>query len=124
VWDDGTIWLGARDGRLSLRACADCARICHPPLPMCPHCQSLRWEQQAAAGKATLISWLVSLHPGDAAASHSTVIVVRLDEGVNFVSNLSGASVDALYEGMALDLCFENAGDLTLPVFRPAGGTA
>jgi uncharacterized OB-fold protein len=91
---------------------------------MCPHCQSLHWEQRPATGKATLASWLVSVHPGDTAGQHRTVIVAQLAEGVNFVSNLIGASVDALYEGMALALCFVNDGDLALPVFRPAGGTA
>ncbi len=124
MWDDGMIWQGAQGGRLLLRACGDCGRICHPPLPMCPHCQSLGWKQKAATGKARLVSWLMSLHPGDATAGQRLVIVVRLNEGVNFVSNLIGAPAEELYEGMELELCFEEAGDITLPVFRPAGASA
>lgn len=124
MWEDGTIWQGAREGVLQLRACADCGQLCHPPLPMCPHCQSLRWEQMVASGKASLLSWLVSVDPGAVDPEPRIVAVVRLAEGVNFVSNLVGVNVGALHEGMALDLCFEPSGDLVLPVFRPAGGGA
>jgi uncharacterized OB-fold protein len=120
MWDVGSIWQGARQGALVLRACADCGAVCHPPLPMCPHCQSLHWQQQAASGTADLLSWLVSVHPGDAAQEPRVVIVVRLAEGVNFVSNLIGAAIDTLHEGMALELCFAPSEDLVLPLFRPA----
>lgn len=120
MWDDPAIWQDAADGALSLRVCAACGEICHPPLPMCPHCQSLRWERKAANGKARLVSWLVSVHPGDASEAPRIVIVAKLDEGVNFVSNLVGAPVDGLHEGMALDLCFETVEGIVLPLFRPA----
>ena len=124
MWEDGTIWQGARDGVLLLRVCADCEAVCHPPLPMCPHCQSLRWLQQPASGMAHLQSWLVSVHPAETDPAPRVVIVVQLDEGVRFVSNLIGAPVETLREGMALQLCFAPSDDLALPVFRPArGGT-
>lgn len=121
MWDDGMIWDAAREGRLALRACAACHAICHPPLPMCPECQSVQWQQRSATGQAVLLSWLVSVHPGDAAASPCIVIVVQLEEGVRFVSNLVGAAVGSLHEGMALELCFEPSGELMRPLFRPAG---
>ena len=120
MWEDGTIWQGAGEGVLRLRACADCGKLCHPPLPMCPHCQSLRWELKVASGRASLLSWLVSVHPGVGSAEARTVVVVRLEEGVNFVSNLIGAPADALFAGMALQCCFPPSGDLVLPLFRLA----
>lgn len=124
MWEDGSIWASAREGRLDLRACATCAAICHPPLPMCPGCQSTSWVQHATTGRATLVSWLVSVDPGETEVEPRIVIVVRLDEGVNFVSNLVGAQVESLHEGMALELCFAASGDLALPLFRPAEGGA
>ena len=124
MWDDGAIWQGASEGSLLLKSCGDCGQICHPPLPMCPHCQSVRGAHKAASGKASLVSWLVSQHPGDAAGPHRVVIVVRLEEGVNFVSKLIGAPAATLYEGMPLEVCFEDADGMTLPVFRPAGARA
>lgn len=133
MWDDGTVWEGAREGKLMLRACRACGELCHPPLPMCPYCQSLDWEFRQVSGRAELLSWLVSVHPGEAAPETApgprpearpearTVIVVRLAEGVNFVSNLIGERADALCEGMAMQLCFAPYGDQVLPFFRPAG---
>lgn len=121
MWDDGTIWEGTRAGELLLRRCKACGELCHPPLPMCPDCQSLEWEPHAVSGNASLVSWLVSVHPADPAGEARIVIVVRLAEGVNFVSNLIDAPVSALHEGMPLELCFAPAGDTVLPVFRPAG---
>lgn len=120
MWDDGTIWEGARAGKLLLRCCKACGELCHPPLPMCPECQSLDWEPHAVSGKASLVSWLVSLHPAEPASEARIVIVARLAEGVNFVSNLIDVSVGALHEGMALELCFAPSGETVLPLFRPA----
>ena len=115
MWDDGAIWEGADEGWLMLHACRACGELCHPPLPMCPHCQSVDWDRRQVSGEAELHSWLVSVHPGEASPEPRTVIVVRLAEGVNFVSNLIGAETSALYEGMALELCFAPSGDLVLP---------
>jgi uncharacterized OB-fold protein len=120
MWDDGAIWEGAKSGSLPLRECRQCHQICHPPLPMCPHCQSLEWVEHSATGHAILKSWLVSIHPGQSDAEPRITCVVRLEEGVNFVSNLVGAGLDELREGMELELCFEFVDGETLPQFRPA----
>lgn len=119
MWDDGTIWAGARQGRLPIRACGECGTLCHPPLPMCPECQSLAWEPREACGRATLESWLVTsdgAQPGDAPR---IVAVVILEEGVRFVSNVIQAPLETLREGMPLQLCFGEVEGKVLPLFRP-----
>jgi len=120
MWDDGAIWEGAKAGFLLLRRCGQCGEICHPPLPMCPQCQSLEWEEVPASGSAVLKSWLVSLHPGQPDAEPRITCVVELEEGVNFVSNMVGAGLGELREGMTLQLCFAKVGGEILPQFRPA----
>ena len=119
MWDDGTIWTGAQQGKLLLKACRQCAAICHPPLPMCPRCQSLDWDSRAAAGRAKLKSWLVSIRPDRLDDTQRIVIVAELQEGARFVSNLIGASLADLREDMPLEICFEKQGDIDLPLFRP-----
>ena len=119
MWDDGTIWQGTGEGKLLLKVCRQCAETCHPPLPMCPHCQSLDWESRAATGRATLKSWLISIRPDQAEEESRIVIVAELEEGVRFVSNLIGAALTELREAMPLKLCFEQSDDVVLPVFRP-----
>ena len=120
MWDDGALLAGAREGKLLLRTCRACERVCHPPLPMCPHCQSLDWQQRPASGRARLHSWLVSIRPDQQGDAPRVVIVVDLEEGVRLVSNLVDAPVSAPHEGMALALCFRTEGDMILPQFRPA----
>lgn len=111
---------GAREGQLLLRTCRTCQQVCHPPLPMCPHCQSLDWDQRPASGRARLHSWLVSIRPDQQGDAPRIVIVADLEEGVRFVSNLVDAPIASLREGMALELCFRCEGETMLPQFRPA----
>lgn len=120
MWNDGAIMAGAACGKLMLRTCGQCHAVCHPPLPMCPQCQSVTWEQRPASGHARLHSWLVSIRPDQQEDTPRIVIVADLAEGVRFVSNLVDAPIEALSEGMALSLCFQPEGDVILPVFRSA----
>ncbi len=119
MWQSDRIWQGLGNKELLLAECRQCLSICHPPLPMCPRCQSLEWRSRRATGQATLGSWLISTDPGSADVVPRIVAVVQLAEGVNFVSNLTGTVIGDLYEGMPLELCFCNQDGLTLPLFRP-----
>ena len=124
MWDDGTIWEGARQGKLVLRTCRACKTPCHPPLPMCPVCQSLDWDMKEASGNARLKSWLVSIRPDGGGEPPRLTVVVTLAEGPNFMSNLVNADIETLYEGMPLTLTFQSHEDQVLPVFQPAGPAA
>jgi uncharacterized OB-fold protein len=120
MWDDGAIWQGARQGRLLLKACRACGEICHPPLPICPHCQSTEMELRQASGEARLHSWLVSIRPEGTDGDSQVTIVAELAEGARFVSNLVGGDLPSLHEGMPLELCFAEVDGKALPLFRPA----
>jgi len=118
MWDDGTTWAGARAGELRLRACHACGAVCHPPLPMCPHCQSLDWDTIVASGQAVLKSWLVSIRPDQAGEAPRIVAVADLAEGVRFVTNLIDTDLASLHEGLPLELCFAQVEGEPLPQFR------
>ena len=120
MWDDNTIWEGARQGKLVLRTCRACRTPCHPPLPMCPQCQSLDWDMAAASGRARLKSWLVSIRPDGGSEPPRLTVVVELAEGPHFLSNLINADIGDLHEGMPLTLTFEEHDGVGLPVFQPA----
>lgn len=122
MWDDGAIWRGAQEGRLRLRSCAGCRRICHPPLPVCPACQGHDWHDHDALGAARLQAWCRVAGPEGSAPAHRTIIVAELEEGVRFVSNLIDAPDPAeLAEGLPLTLCFAEQDGVRLPMFRLAG---
>lgn len=119
MWDDGQFWDAARQRRLALRSCARCANICHPPLPMCPRCQSTEWRMTDCSGRAKVKDWLMSTHPSRPDEPPRLVAVVELEEGARLVTNLVDVQLQDVHEDMAVALCFAPDGDLMLPRFRP-----
>ena len=76
------------------------------------------------SGRAVLKSWFVSTRPERSEVKPRITIVVELEEGPAFVSNIRNAALVDLYEGMRLEVIFESDGDLVLPLFRPANGAS
>ncbi|MBL7500989.1 OB-fold domain-containing protein [Frankia sp. CNm7] len=123
-WDDAIFWEGVDGGRLLLARCARCSRIQHPPSPMCPSCGSVSWDVQESSGKGRLHSWIVSHHPSRPDAEPRVVVLVDLDDGVRFVSNLHNVQLDEIQVDMPVEVTFQLVGDTVLPLFtRPGGGT-
>jgi len=89
---------------------------------MCPECQSLEWEPQAAAGRGVIRAWIVSKHPTRPDANPRIVVLVELDDGPRLVSNLQGAEPDEVRLGMPVEVVFQDVDGVFLHQFRPAGG--
>jgi len=122
--DDAWFWDGARENRLLLRACAGCARLVHPPVPMCPHCHSIVWTTREASGRGTVYAWIESRHPSKHDAAPRIVALVDLEEGVRIVSNLRGVALDSVREGAQVTVFFDEVNGHVIPQFRPAEGSA
>jgi uncharacterized OB-fold protein len=121
--DDDFFWDGVNDGRLLFQRCADCSTLRHPPGPMCPNCQSLRWEPQAASGRAKVFAWLLSRHPNNKSdAAPRIVSLLELEEGIRFVSNLQDIELADIYQGMPVEVFYQDIDGKMLPQFRPAKG--
>jgi len=122
VTDDSAVfWDAAAEQRLVAQRCVGCARLRHPPRPMCPHCHSLEFEVVELSGLGTLYSYAVLHHPQHPAFEYPVLAaLVDLDEGIRLVSNL--VDVDGDIEiGMRLRVTFvPTAADRAVPVFRPA----
>jgi uncharacterized OB-fold protein len=125
---DQWFWDGVAEGKLLFQRCSSCGTLRHPPSPMCGECHSLEWEPEAASGRGTVYTWIVSHHPTQPDDEPRIVALLELEEGVRFVSNLTGVDRDAVTNGMAVELCFETFGEgddtFTLPQFRPVPVTA
>jgi uncharacterized OB-fold protein len=119
--DDEFFWAGVREGRLFAQRCADCGRLRHPPLPMCPSCRSLAWAPSELQGRGSVYAWIVSHHPSEPDAEPRVVVLVELDEGVRLVSNLRDVAPGDVAIGMPVEVAFEDLGDVVLPQFRPVG---
>jgi uncharacterized OB-fold protein len=51
-------WENCRERRLTFQQCVDCQALVHPPLPVCPRCQSVerRWSTHRRTGGATALT--------------------------------------------------------------------
>jgi uncharacterized OB-fold protein len=119
--DDAFFWEGARDEKLLIQSCAECGTLRHPPAPMCARCGSLEHDSVESSGRGTVQSWIVSHHPTEPDAEPRVVILVDLEEGTRIVSNLIDTALYEIHNGMAVDVCFVDHGDVVLPQFLPAG---
>jgi len=128
--DNHAFWEAAAAGRLVAQRCADCARFRHPPRPMCPHCHSLAVDLVDLAGTGTIYSFSILHHPTTPFFDYPVLgLLVDLDEGIRFVSNLVGVDPASITDlsliGRRVTVEFApTANDMAVPVFRLADGGA
>lgn len=120
--DNQFFWAGVNEGRLLIQRCTKCAQLRHPPGPACPNCGSLEWDTVQSSGKGTVYSYVVPHHPPAPMFGEDYVVVlVELDEGVRFVSNLVDVAPGDVEIGMGVEVMFvQTDPELTLPLFRKA----
>src|SRR5579875_2012282 len=112
-------WEAVRRHRLILQRCDGCGTVCYPPGPSCHSCLSQESSWIDASGRATVESWVVfhyTYFDGLKPALPYNVALVRLSEGVPFMTNLVGVAPDDIKVGLPVRLVFEDVpGAGTLP---------
>lgn len=120
-------WAGARRGELRIQRCRPCGKAYFFPRPFCPRCSSADVEWFTASGRGRLYSYVINQRPApgfDDMAPY-VIAVVELEEGPRMMTNIVG--VEPTPEHLPVDLPVEvtwerQSDDITLPLFRPAGG--
>jgi uncharacterized OB-fold protein len=122
--DTQFFWDGVSGHKLLIQRCTACARLRHPPRPMCPHCNALSWDTLESAGRGAVFSFVMPLHPPYPWFEYPYIVVlVDLDEGIRLVSNLVGIAPADVTIGMRVEVFYEHFDDgLVLPQFRPEAG--
>lgn len=122
--DSAFFWEGVDKGELRIQRCAECAKLRHPPRPMCPACRSLDWSWTRAAGRGEVYSFVVHHHPPVYGFEVPFAIaLVQLEEGTRIVGNVVGVDPAEVRIGMRVEVSFESVdGEWTLPQWRPRGG--
>lgn len=116
-------WDGTQEGKLLIQRCGACSKAVFYPRIACPHCgaDELAWEQ--ACGRGTVYSYTVVMNNAPSrflAEVPYVVAVVRLEEGVQMLSNLVDCDPGRLACDMPVEVAFRRIDDeFTLPVFRP-----
>jgi uncharacterized protein len=123
--DTRPFWDGCARGQLMLQRCRACGKPYFYPRAVCPACGSTDVEWFAASGRATLYSYVINYRPapGFEADAPYAIAVVELAEGPRLMTNIVGVpnTPEDLVLDMALEVTFEPRGDISLPVFAPAG---
>jgi uncharacterized protein len=117
-------WEGAKNHEFLIQRCRDCGHLWFPPMPNCSKCLSTSVEWVRSPGKGTVFSYIVYHQgwlPGFKDEVPYSVAIVELDEGVRFVTNLTGVANDKIEVGMPVEVTFDNvAPEVTIPKFKPA----
>jgi uncharacterized OB-fold protein len=119
-------WDFARNGKLAVHVCSNCANTHYPGTPVCPNCLSSDQSWQPSSGRGTLQSWCTfhrAYWKGFEADLPFTVGLVKIEEGPLFAFTLVDFDFDELRLGMPVEVIFDRATDeVTLPRFRPLRG--
>jgi uncharacterized OB-fold protein len=117
-------WKGGADGHLHLQRCSDCGYWIHPALPRCPSCLGKNLAPQVASGRGTVHSWTVNYQQWIPGSNPYVIGLIELEEqeGLRLATNVVGCDPDDVHIGMAVEVLFEENGDIYLPLFRPARG--
>ena len=120
--DNQFFWDGTLEHELRIQRCVSCKTLRHPPGPMCPQCHSLEWDYVVSSGRGTVYSWVVHHYPPmPQFGSPHNVVLIDLEEGVRFVSNLLDVGNDEVKIGMPVQVRFVKlTDDYVLPQFEVA----
>ena len=119
-------WEAAKQRKLRIQRCRDCAQHYFYPRPLCPHCLSRNVEWIEASGRGTLHSFVINHRAprGFPATGPFIIGIVQLDEGPKMMSNIVGIAADPkqLRCDMPVEVVFEDITDeITLSKFKPVG---
>ena len=114
---------GCRRQRLMIQRCDPCGTLRFPAREQCADCLSTKSSWVAVSGRGTVYSYNIMhqlYHPAFAAELPYAVVVIKLDEGAKFTSNLIGIRPHDIKCGMPVEVVFERVNDdVTVPKFRP-----
>lgn len=125
--DNEFFWTSGADGTLRLQQCNGCESLIHPPAPVCRYCRSRDMGVRPVSGKATLAGFTVNHRfsvPGMPAPYVIAQVAIAEDPRVRLTTNIVDCDPDRLELGQQVEVVFEPAEDVWLPLFRPAADSA
>ncbi len=120
--DNAFFWEGVDAGELRIQQCGGCGVLRQPPAPMCADCGSTDQGFVVSSGRGTVYSHVTHHYPPlPGVQLPHTILLVELEEGPRFVSELAPGQDAAQVEiGAPVRVCFEQppGANRTMPVFR------
>jgi hypothetical protein len=123
VWNR-PFWAATAEHRLSVQRCGSCQTLRYPAGPSCPQCLSGESDWVDLSGRGEVQSWVIfhqNYFSGLAEAIPYNVVLVRLEEGLRFISNVVGVPNDDIRIGMPVQVMFDDVDEgYAVPRFAPA----
>ena len=119
-------WSNCRARRLTFQRCNACGSVIHPPVGVCPACQSLDrgWIDAPSEGTIFSFTWTYAAgHPSVRTSLPYNVAIIEFPAlpGVRLVSNVIDVQPGDIRIGDVVQLTWEKAGTELLPRFRLQG---
>jgi uncharacterized protein len=116
-------WKAAREEKLVIQRCVDCRKNIFYPRLVCPFCFSNNIEWIETSGKGTVYSYTIVENNAPSAFLGDmpfVIAIVRLDEGVQMLSNIVGCDPGQVHCDMPVEVTYKKISEeYTLPVFKP-----
>lgn len=122
--DAAAFWAHCQQRRLMFQACGDCGVARHPPIPICPACQSANRTWVPAPARARVFSYTFAHYASHEAVRDRLPYNIAVIEfpglaGVRLISNVIDAGPGALAVDAAVELAWdEGPAGQWLPRFR------
>lgn len=119
--DSRPYWEAATRHEFQLPYCTACQQHFFIPRVLCPKCHSDKVEWRKASGNGVIYSYTISRRPAGPAFAERVpyvVALIDLDEGPRMMSNVFTDDVDSIRIGQRVRVDFDDAGEISLPVFR------
>jgi acetyl-CoA acetyltransferase/uncharacterized OB-fold protein len=115
-------WTAGADGVLRIQECQSCQALIHPPAPICRYCRSHNMGVRDVSGDATLAAFTINHRFGFPDLPPPYVVAqvaIVEDPRVRLTTNIIECEPDELELGQIVEVVFEMAEDVWLPLFRP-----
>jgi acetyl-CoA acetyltransferase/uncharacterized OB-fold protein len=115
-------WKSGADGKLRFQRCEACARLIHPPSPICPRCRVASLGVAEVSGRATVVGITVNHQawsPADTEPFALASIAIDEDPEVRLTTRLVDCDPAQVRVGQRVQVRFEAAGDVWLPLAAP-----
>lgn len=115
-------WEGCKRHELLIQRCGDCGAYRHPPIPVCPKCQSWNWQWARVSGRGRVEGFTIvtrALFPGMPVPYNVVRIELEEQRGLLILSNLIDCQPDEISVDMPVKVTFEDVSpEITMYYFE------
>lgn len=123
--DNTAFWTGGGRGQLLIARCCQCHYYIHPPTSFCSSCESRDVSPTPVSGRGTILSLTVNYkawYPGQAVPYVVAMVAIDEQPEVRLITNIVDCDPLTVRIGDRVEVCFEPAEELWVPLFRPLVG--